>query len=500
SEISRAAVALLLAMARYGNDNALEALKSLAKEWNIFAIQAIQYLITDNGRSDLVKFLVDLASQWNDKEKPNPVVEALGSLVQSLLERMKNPTLSQAEKDSIKKIIEGVIETLTEIANKAKIEARARTDAVTKLWVIADWAFKYNYMDLVELVIKALKKIGNDDNNPVKDLAKFYLDDLEKRKNNSDSSSPTPTPKPSTNNTTNNPPSGTGPAFNLSGSTDSRNGRSSESRSDDNNKPSQRNSPDSLSQYLRNNIFNHPSLRSPLQRLNKSKKASSKLKERFKNVNKKLGQKSKILAKGLREKLKKQGLSEEEIEAKVKEFLQKLAEGDEEAKKYLEELGLAKEEIEKDFQDAEGFFSAEDQERYLKENFGIEAEEAKEIMNMTDEQAQIDFLKNEGFSESTAKLIVNPKLVEKELDAFFKLVEELEDKLGLEDNPEAREKIADLLMEALLSEEITLDNFAELIEDPESFGEKVTRLELLLRELWKKIESRSLSAFSPFLN
>ncbi|MCM8766177.1 MAG: hypothetical protein NC920_04975, partial [Candidatus Omnitrophica bacterium] len=116
SEISRAAVALLLAMARYGNDNALEALKSLAEKGNIFAIQAIQYLITDNNRTDLLDFLVKLASDPKLRDK---VLEALGLLVN--------------DKSIEQKIRAGAIRTLIEIAKRGLDEA-TRIAAVNKLW------------------------------------------------------------------------------------------------------------------------------------------------------------------------------------------------------------------------------------------------------------------------------------------------------------------------------------------------------------------------------
>ncbi|MFN7170258.1 MAG: hypothetical protein ACK4NT_03330 [Candidatus Omnitrophota bacterium] len=496
AEIKRAVAALFLAMARYGNEKALGALKSLARKGDISAIQAIQYLITDNGRSDLIDFLIELASQ--SQELRNKVLEALGLLVK--------------DKNVDMRIKEGAIRTLIEIAKRGADEA-TQIAAINTLWALGIWlADSKNenrgerWIDLLNMIIKGLDEIaklkGQFEN--VKALAETALNDLEYRKNNQGNPTPTPTSNPSNNNSSNNNnrtnPSGTGPTagFNLGTGTEGRapKGNNAEGK---NQSPRGENPNNSLSASLRENIFNNPSLSTPLQRLKKAKEASSKLIERFKKVDKRSGQKGRILKKKLEKKLREKGLSEEEIKEKLKEFSQKLSENDEEAKKYLAGLGFSQEEIAKDFQDAEGFFSAEDQEKYLRENLGIEGKEAEEILRMTDELAQIEFLTDAGFSESTAKLIVNPALVKDKLEAFFNLVEKIEQKLNLEDNPEARKEIADLLTEALFNGDITLENAQELLDDPEKPGEKVTRLELLLRDLLKRIESRSQSVFSPFL-
>ncbi|MCM8794014.1 MAG: hypothetical protein NC898_06110 [Candidatus Omnitrophica bacterium] len=494
AEIKRAVAALFLAMARYGNEKALGALKSLARKGDISAIQAIQYLITDNGRSDLIDFLIELASQ--SQELRNKVLEALGLLVK--------------DKNVDMRIKEGAIRTLIEIAKRGADEA-TQIAAINTLWALGIWlADSKNenrgerWRDLFDKIIEGLKKIINSLPENVKALAETVLNDLEYRKNNQGNPTPTPTSNPSNNNSSNNNnrtnPSGTGPTagFNLGTGTEGRapKGNNAEGK---NQSPRGENPNNSLSASLRENIFNNPSLSTPLQRLEKAKGASSKLIERFKKVDKRSGQKGRILKKKLEKKLREKGLSEEEIKEKLKEFSQKLSENDEEAKKYLAGLGFSQEEIAKDFQDAEGFFSAEDQEKYLRENLGIEGKEAEEILRMTDELAQIEFLTDAGFSESTAKLIVNPALVKDKLEAFFNLVEKIEQKLNLEDNPEARKEIADLLTEALFNGDITLENAQELLDDPEKPGEKVTRLELLLRDLLKRIESRSQSVFSPFL-
>jgi hypothetical protein len=491
-QISRAAVGILLAIARLDNKdalNALEALKALAGEGVIPAIQAIQYLITDSSRpeliDELIKFLKTLASK--SETLRNRVFEALVSLV-------KDGKIDL-------KIRKGAVNTLIEIA-KSIVKSAVKTDGtpdeatriavINKLWELGIWFLDPNnpYKDssLANLIIKFLGEIKDDKTQlkSVSDFAAMAYNDLDYRsknngkapppnqtKNNNPPSSSTPKPSP-------NPGSGA----TISGSAGPGGaGNRGFGRGPQDKGPGVQG--DTISGRLKDKVngFKDKSANDILEILRKRGWVDLAQVAAFKKINRKYAQKLALL----REKLKKLGLSDKEIEG----FL-KLSAQEKEA--FLKEKGIdaSFEGIEKEIEEFLNIDEKDTEKRreYLKEFLGLtDADEQdkvaqllKVIEGLTDKDGQREFLVNEvGLPEWTANFILEPKSVD--LSKFYTALEKAEEKLGINKDKMDATKLSEKILEALLSGEITGENAGELIEDTENPGKQITRIEALLRKL-----------------